>query len=248
MANRKPIPNSTRFEVFKRDSFTCQYCGAAAPDVILNVDHINPVAHGGTNDILNLITSCFTCNSGKSDKKLSDDSVVAKQKRQLDELAERRAQLEMMMEWKMALADKSYELDKVMEYFNATNRSSLHLTETGIKNATRLLKAHGLADFLKAIDDVNARLHYLEPQERWEKIAKSLQYLNESEETKQKAYILGIVRNKFGNYRLTVASNVLDQAIGNNIDLENLVKYTKGCTSWGRWLDALIDYNKEYGS
>lgn len=52
---RKPITKKLRFEVFKRDAFTCQYCGRMVPDVILEVDHINPVANGGDNDIMNLI-------------------------------------------------------------------------------------------------------------------------------------------------------------------------------------------------
>ena len=42
-AVRKAISKKLRFEVFKRDSFTCQYCGKSAPDVILHVDHILPV-------------------------------------------------------------------------------------------------------------------------------------------------------------------------------------------------------------
>ena len=53
---RKAIGDKLRFEVFKRDQFKCQYCGKASPDVILHVDHINPVSKGGVNDILNLIT------------------------------------------------------------------------------------------------------------------------------------------------------------------------------------------------
>ena len=57
MAERKPIPKKLRFEVFKRDRFTCQYCGRMSPDVILEVDHIKPVAEGGEDEILNLITS-----------------------------------------------------------------------------------------------------------------------------------------------------------------------------------------------
>lgn len=48
---RKPISKMLRFEVFKRDSFTCQYCGNMAPDIILEVDHINPVKNGGNKDI-----------------------------------------------------------------------------------------------------------------------------------------------------------------------------------------------------
>jgi hypothetical protein len=62
----------TRFEVFKRDAFTCQYCGRKSPEVILQVDHIVPVSGGGTDDPINLRTSCWECNSGKSDKPLSD--------------------------------------------------------------------------------------------------------------------------------------------------------------------------------
>jgi 5-methylcytosine-specific restriction endonuclease McrA len=65
MEGRKAIPKKLRFEVFKRDSFTCQYCGKSAPDIILEVDHIHPVSRGGEEDITNLITSCFDCNRGK---------------------------------------------------------------------------------------------------------------------------------------------------------------------------------------
>mgnify|MGYP003405974009 CR=1 FL=1 len=50
---RKTISKKIRFEVFKRDNFTCQYCGRMAPDVVLEVDHINPVSKGGDNDISN---------------------------------------------------------------------------------------------------------------------------------------------------------------------------------------------------
>ncbi|MBO4509112.1 MAG: HNH endonuclease [Spirochaetaceae bacterium] len=79
MTERVPIPKRIRFEVFKRDSFTCQYCGRKAPEVILHIDHIKPVSIGGTNELLNLTTSCESCNLGKSNIPLSDNSVVEKQ-------------------------------------------------------------------------------------------------------------------------------------------------------------------------
>ena len=47
---RKSLTKKVRFEVFKRDSFTCQYCGRTAPSVILEVDHIKPVCDGGQNE------------------------------------------------------------------------------------------------------------------------------------------------------------------------------------------------------
>jgi len=56
----------TRFEVFKRDEFTCQYCGRKSPEVVLEADHIVPIAAGGPDDVINLTTSCWECNRGKS--------------------------------------------------------------------------------------------------------------------------------------------------------------------------------------
>ena len=67
---RKQITTRTRFEIFKRDSFTCQYCGQKPPLAILHVDHIVPVSAGGSYENENLLTSCSTCNLGKSDVSL----------------------------------------------------------------------------------------------------------------------------------------------------------------------------------
>lgn len=67
--SRKQISAGVRFAVLRRDNFTCQYCGAKAPDVELHVDHIHPLCHGGTNDMVNLITACKDCNLGKSGDK-----------------------------------------------------------------------------------------------------------------------------------------------------------------------------------
>lgn len=66
MAERKPVSKRLRFEIFKRDGFCCQYCGAKPPSV-LELDHIHPVSQGGNNSRDNLITACFDCNRGKSD-------------------------------------------------------------------------------------------------------------------------------------------------------------------------------------
>ena len=68
------IGKSLRFEVFARDGYTCQYCGARPPDVVLELDHIHPRAKGGSDEITNLITACFDCNRGKRDKVLTEVS------------------------------------------------------------------------------------------------------------------------------------------------------------------------------
>ena len=84
------ISKKLRFEVFKRDGFACQYCGRTPPVVMLEVDHIMPRSEGGTDDINNLITSCFDCNRGKSNTKL--EKIPTAIEINLDVLKEREAQ------------------------------------------------------------------------------------------------------------------------------------------------------------
>ena len=62
------LPKSIRFEVFRRDNFTCTYCGRKAPEVKLQIDHYVPWSKGGSNDPANLRTACRECNIGKSDR------------------------------------------------------------------------------------------------------------------------------------------------------------------------------------
>lgn len=61
----KGVGPKLRFDVFRRDAFTCQYCGRTPPTVILEIDHFLAVADGGKDEIDNLVTSCWDCNRGK---------------------------------------------------------------------------------------------------------------------------------------------------------------------------------------
>lgn len=80
-----------RFEVFKRDGFKCQYCGVTPDKQVLQVDHINPVAKGGKNDIDNLVTSCQPCNIGKGANSLASIPVSLKEKS--EQIAEQEKQI-----------------------------------------------------------------------------------------------------------------------------------------------------------
>lgn len=60
------VTKRLRFEILRRDNHQCRYCGGTAPDVPLRVDHVVPVALGGSDDPSNLVTACEPCNSGKS--------------------------------------------------------------------------------------------------------------------------------------------------------------------------------------
>lgn len=59
---RIPVPTEIRWEVWERDNFTCKTCGVRKD---LTIDHILAVVNGGTNDLENLQTLCFSCNSRK---------------------------------------------------------------------------------------------------------------------------------------------------------------------------------------
>lgn len=73
------VTKRTRFEVLKRDNHTCRYCGASAPDATLHVDHVIPVALGGSDRPDNLVAACKDCNAGKTSTS-ADDATVAEVK------------------------------------------------------------------------------------------------------------------------------------------------------------------------
>ena len=58
-------PNFTRFNVFLRDKFTCQYCGDKKD---LTFDHLLPKSKGGVTNWENVVTACSTCNVKKGGK------------------------------------------------------------------------------------------------------------------------------------------------------------------------------------
>lgn len=64
---RIPIPPEVRKYVFQRDKYQCQSCGKTKLETQLTIDHIIPLARGGSNDISNLHTLCLICNQKKTD-------------------------------------------------------------------------------------------------------------------------------------------------------------------------------------
>lgn len=68
---RRSFNNSLRYDIMKRDSFKCILCGASPATnskTELEIDHIVPIAKGGSNKESNLQTLCKNCNIGKSNK------------------------------------------------------------------------------------------------------------------------------------------------------------------------------------
>jgi hypothetical protein len=122
---RKALSTRTRFEIFKRDEFTCAYCGGTPPAVVLHCDHILAVANGGGNEPENLITSCSSCNLGKSDVPLERVSAP------LSEVFKRNQEsAEQLKEYEKFLTERRAENEV---RFNAVSQFLLNLWE--VENA-----------------------------------------------------------------------------------------------------------------
>lgn len=244
MAVRKAMSKKLRFEVFKRDSFTCQYCGKSAPDVVLEVDHIEPVAKGGTNTITNLITSCFDCNRGKSDRKLTENQTMKAQKKELDKLNLRKEQLEMMAKWQMELIEiEKQEAEKIIDLISMRYKLKIHLTDYGIKDMTKRIEKYGFNEVLEsaiiafgqyddfeiAIKKINGICHM-----RKEDI--------KNPNLKDLYYIRGIMKNRFPNVVEYLAIQLMEEALEVDVSISELKEIAKSSNSWSQWKETINQY------
>ncbi|KAF0111608.1 MAG: hypothetical protein FD147_789 [Chloroflexi bacterium] len=70
----RPKVNLSRREIFRRDYFTCQYCGKTTP--FLTVDHVLPKHLGGTHTWKNLVAACPACNHRKGGRTLMESGMT----------------------------------------------------------------------------------------------------------------------------------------------------------------------------
>ncbi len=156
MKNRRAaLSKKTRFDLFKRDVFTCQYCGAHPPGVLLHVDHIVAVAAGGSNDIDNLVTACEACNQGKGarDLKAVPQALAAKAKL----VAEREAQLLGYQKILQSRADRvEEELWQVAELIDPGS-STRGMSRDWLAGIKRFNATLGFYPVIEAADTARAR-------------------------------------------------------------------------------------------
>lgn len=71
------VSKRTRYEVLRRDGHRCRYCGTSADEgATLTVDHVIPVALGGSDNPDNLVAACKDCNAGKASSNPDADIVA----------------------------------------------------------------------------------------------------------------------------------------------------------------------------
>lgn len=252
---RKSISKSVRFEVFKRDSFTCQYCGKKVPDVTLEIEHIKPVSKGGTNDLLNLVAACEDCNSGKSDKLLSDFHILDKQRNQAELLQARREQIEMMFEWQQGL--KNIDADLLSKLGNVWKElvPGFSINDAGLLSIKKLLKRFSLEEVLTAMRA--AAESYLVMKNgvptpasvelAFSKIGGICKLTLEEKEdpdVKKLYYIRGIIRKKFSYCDENKAIQILKEMRGEGLSIEELQQCAIDSRSWSQWrkqMSAIIE-------
>ncbi len=66
----RPRVKLTKKEIFRRDNYTCQYCGKQTKN--LTVDHVNPRHNGGQHEWENLVSACPDCNHRKGGRTLQE--------------------------------------------------------------------------------------------------------------------------------------------------------------------------------
>lgn len=61
-----------RRELWRRDAFTCQYCGTRPAEDECTIDHVVPKSLGGETSWTNCVLACYECNSQKADRRPED--------------------------------------------------------------------------------------------------------------------------------------------------------------------------------
>ena len=175
MARRKTvrtaIPKRVRMEVFKRDGFTCQYCGATPPSVVLEIDHVLPIAKGGTNEEMNLVTACEPCNSGKGAVLLTKvpESVAKRAEREQKMQEQLAAYYEMVASRKENLKNRAMQIAHRLDLWDEDRTMSADWGKGIMKFVERL--SPKILDSL--IDNANDNLAGMCQERRFKFFAKS---------------------------------------------------------------------------
>ncbi|MCR4411673.1 MAG: HNH endonuclease [Thermoguttaceae bacterium] len=239
--------------MFKRDSFTCQYCGRKAPDVLLEVDHIDPVAKGGAHDILNLITSCKDCNAGKLDRKLNDTTVLDKRHQQLKELQERKEQIEMMFEWQKNLAKlDDHVIEQLSDYWSE-RVPGFSLNENGKKALRKLKRRFEVQEIMAAMKtaaETYVRTENGKPTQdsvelAWKKVGGICNVRRQEEDKpymQRLLYIRGILRNRLSYLNEPLALQLMERAVEANANIDSLESFAKTARNWTQWRQGIEDF------
>lgn len=255
------LSKRVRFEVFKRDGFTCQYCGRRPPEAVLHVDHVKPRCEGGSDELINLVTSCMECNLGKGPRELSDDSLARLQqsevmsaKERAEIAIERRDQLEQYLEWKSAEDDlTSFQIDSICDRWAKLSNSTIN--DLGRVQVAELLEKHGFNEVYEAVAQVCKR--HLKPSSDPEKVytfesqTKAFRKIQSTIEWSRKFkdrpwmgqihYIKGILRNRF-NLSWDAQSDLVKRMEAAHVQYGVDLQTMQECAAFSKTIEEFEDF------
>ncbi len=75
-ARPRTVVAFSRKNIFLRDGYTCQYCGARPGTEELSIDHVLPRSRGGKTTWENCVLACMVCNSRKASRTLDESGLA----------------------------------------------------------------------------------------------------------------------------------------------------------------------------
>ncbi|ELU1437119.1 MULTISPECIES: HNH endonuclease [Providencia] len=246
------LTKKIRFEVFKRDGFTCQYCGDSAPKVVLNVDHIIPVSAGGDNNMMNLITSCFDCNQGKRDRLISDDSLITKQLSQVKEVSDKREQLLMMLAWRDELIKFTEEQELIVIQKIEELIPGKAITDSGKKTVKKWLSKYTAEEIITAADlsaeqKLDVEITAESASEFFSYIPRIASMRRNPPEYARLYYVRGILRNRV-HVNENVVMGLLKDWVDSGLEIDDLEELAKTVRSWTQFRETVETFTHENSS
>ena len=193
------------------------------------------------------------CNQGKRDILLDDDAVIAKRKKQLDELQERREQIEMMYEWQSGLADLDSEQVGVVCKLFSELISGYSINENGQEYLKKVITKYGLSEVLESLRiSTNQYLELRDGKTTPESVTKAYEYIEKicrnRKRIKEKPYLAdlykasNIVRYKSRYYNHWQVMNILEKAYRSGADADDLIFIAQQANSYSHWENSMLKF------
>lgn len=186
--------------------------------------------------MMNLVTSCESCNGGKSDRQLTDNSVLEKQRQQLQELNVKREQLEMMIQWRDGLKSLKDDVVDIVVVKIEECIDPFTVNDNGRKAIKRWLRIYKIEEILDAIE--LAADKKLTQELTPEVTGAFFDYIPRIAATKRKPpeeqrilYIRGILKNRIYINQNHVMS-YLKAWVSYGLDLDELTEFAKTVPNW----------------
>ena len=184
-----------------------------------------PVSKGGNNEDINLVTSCFECNRGKSDKKLGDISEIQKQYEELEIEIEKLNQVKHLLKIKnnsVKTTAKKISLveDEIEEYTGS------RLNINGKNIVRKLLNKYDLIFIIDTVKEAFSSFYIKGDKSNFEdcfsKLQKFLAVKSKPKIERDALYIRGILRN-----RISIKKSQYSELRKIIIDYLNVVDFDK---------------------